>query len=130
MGLQGEIRVKDQRIAVLQRRCVGYISDEDKNNGISIIARNNDEPEYPYISICGEHGNRRHKVRVLLAHNKASTLFTDGNTLNVFVTYNFWRKHRLIVVDRNRRRHFRLDKINQEQLLALNDTQTPRHRPC
>ena len=49
VGLQGKIRAKDQQIAALQRRYVGYLSDEDKNNGISIIAKNNDAVEYPYI---------------------------------------------------------------------------------
>ena len=122
VGLQGKIRAKDQQIAALQRRYVGYLSDEDKNNRISIIAINNDEAEYLYISICGQHGYRRHKVRVLLTRNKGSTLFADGDTPNAIVTYNFWQEHRLIVVDPNRPRHFRLDTINQEQLLALNDT--------
>ena len=59
VGLQGKIRAKDQQIAALQRRYVGYLSDEDKNNGISIITKNNDEAEYPYISICGQHGYTR-----------------------------------------------------------------------
>ena len=122
LGLQGEIRARDQQIAALQRRYVGYLSDEDKNNGISIIAKNNNEAEYPYISICGQHGYRRHNVRVLLTRNKGSTLFADGDTPNAIVTCNFLREHRLIVVDPNRPRHFRLDTINQEQLLALNDT--------
>ena len=72
MGLQGEIRAKNQQIAALQRRYVGYLSDEDKNIGLSIIAKSNDEAEYPYISICGRHGYRRHKVRVLLTCNKGS----------------------------------------------------------
>ena len=122
MGLQGEIRAKDQQIAALQRRYVGYLSDKDKNNGLSIIAKNSDEAEHPYISICDQHGYRRHKARVLLTRKKGSTLFADGDTLNAIVTYNFWQEHRLIVVDPNRPRHFRLDTINQEQLLALNDT--------
>ena len=43
-------------------------------------------------------------------------------TTNGIVTFNFWREHRVIVVDPDRSRHFRLDMINQEQLLALNDT--------
>ena len=101
---------------------VGYLSDEDKNNGLIIVTKNYDEAEYPYISICGQRGYRRHKVRVLLTRNKGSTLFGDGYTLNPIVTYNFWRDHRLIVVDPNRPRHFRLDMISQEQLLPLNDT--------
>ena len=48
VGLQGKIRAKDRQIATLQRRYVGYLSDEDKNDGISIIAKNNEEAEYPY----------------------------------------------------------------------------------
>ena len=69
VGLQGEIRSKDQQIIALRKRYVGYLSDEDKNNGISIIAKNNDKAEYPYISICGQHGYKRHKARVLLTGN-------------------------------------------------------------
>ena len=114
VGLQGEIKPKDQQITALQRRYVGYLSDEDKNNGISIIAKKNDEAECLYISICGQHGYRRHKVRVLLTRNKGSTLFADGDTPNATVTYNFLQEHRLLVVNPNRPRHFRLDTISQE----------------
>ena len=124
--LQGEIRVKDQQMASLQRLYVGYLSDEGKNNGISIITKNNEEEEYPYISICGQHGYRRRKTRVLLTRNQSSTLFSDGDTKNVIVMYNIWREHRLILVDPNRPRHLRLDMINQEKLLTLNDTFCPR----
>ena len=35
--------------------------------------------------------------------------------------HDFWREHRLILVDPNRLRHFRLGVINQQQLLALYD---------
>ena len=59
---------------------------------------------------------------MLLARNQGSTLFADGDTPNAIVTFNFWRENRLIVVDPNRPRYFRLDMINQEQLLAVNDT--------
>ena len=76
----------------------------------------------PYISIGGQDGYRRHKVRVLLARNKGSTLFAEGYTPNAIVLYNFWREHRLIVVDLNKPRHFRLDAINWGQLLTLNNT--------
>ena len=111
VGLQGEIRAKNQQSAALQSRYVSHLSDEDKNNGISIVARNNEEEEYPYIPICGQHGYRRHKVRVLLTRNKGSALFEDRDTPNTIVKYNFWREHRLIAVDPNRPRHFRLDMI-------------------
>ena len=65
LGLKGEIREKDQQKAALQRRYVGYLSDEDKSNGISIITKNNEEAQYPYLSICWQHGYRRRKVKVL-----------------------------------------------------------------
>ena len=123
VGLQGAIRVKDEQIAALQRRYVGYLSDEDKNNGISIIVKNNDEAEYLYIFICWQHGYRRDKIRVLLIRNKGSVLFADRDTLNPVVTYNFWREHRLIVVDLNR-------PNSEEQLLALNDMEISRRWPC
>ena len=116
------MKAKDQQIAALQRRYVGYLSDKDKNNGINIITKNNDKAEYPYISIHGQHGYRRHKVMVVLTCSKGSTLFSDGDKLNAIVTYNFWREQRLIVVHSNRSMHFRLDMVSQEQLLALNDT--------
>ena len=94
---QSEIRTKDQQIAALQKRCVGYHSDEDKNSGLSIIAKNNDEAQYPYISIYRQHGYRTRKVRVLLTRNKGSTLFADGDAPNAIVTNTFWRRDRLIV---------------------------------
>ena len=58
---------------------------------------------------------------VLLVRNQGSTLFTE-DTPNAIITYNFWREHRLILVDPDRPRHFRLNMINREQLLALNNT--------
>ena len=61
-------------------------------------------------------------VPYLQARNQGSTLFAEGDTPNTIITYNFWREQRLIVVDPNSLRHLRLDTINREQLLALNDT--------
>ena len=55
-GLQAELQEKDQLIAALKKRYVGYLASEDKNNGITIIAKSNEEEDYPYISICGQHG--------------------------------------------------------------------------
>ena len=94
----------------------GSSKPEEKNNGISIIAKNNEEEEeYTYISICGQHGYRRHKARVLLIRNRGSTLFADGDAPNPIVTYG------VIIVDQDRPRHFRLDMISQGMFLALND---------
>ena len=114
VGLRGETRAKYQEIAALQRHYMGYLTNEDKNNGITIIAKRNEEAEYPCISICGQHGHRRHEARVMLVRNQGSTLFAEGDTSNVIVTYTFWREYRLIIVDPNRPRNFRLDVINRE----------------
>ena len=62
---------------------------EDKENGISIIAKINEE-KYPYICITGPSSHRRHKARVLLIRNQGSTLFTDGDTPNAIITFNHW----------------------------------------
>ena len=51
IGLLGQVRGKDQQIAAFQRRYVGHLLGEDKNNCISIIVKNNEEEEYPYIYI-------------------------------------------------------------------------------
>ena len=122
IDLQGEIRAKDQELVALQRRHNGYLSNEDKSNGLTIIAKNSETSEYPYISICGQHGYRRHKTRVLLACNQGSTLFANGDMPNAIVTYYFWRELRLIIVGPNRLRYLRLEVINRGQLLILNNT--------
>ena len=62
---------------------------------------------------------------MLLIRNQGRTLFADGDTPNAIVTFKFWREHGLIIVDQDRPRHFRLDLINQEQLLPLNDMLGP-----
>ena len=105
----------------MKKRYVRYLANDDKNNGITIIAKSNEEAEYPHISICGQHDYRRPKVRVLLARNEGGTLFTEEDTPNAIVFYNYWREHRLIVVYPNKPRHFRVDAINREQLLVLNN---------
>ena len=51
VGLQCKIKARDQQIAALQRYYVDYLSNENKNNDISIMVKNNGEVEYPYMSI-------------------------------------------------------------------------------
>ena len=50
---------------------------------------------------------------------KLANYFQKGY-INAIVMYNILQEHRLIVVNPNRSRHFRLDVINREQLLTLN----------
>ena len=100
---------KDQERATLQRRHVDHLANEDKNNDVNMTGKSSEAAEYLYITICGKHDYRRHKPRMLLPHNQASTLFAEGYVSNGIVTCNFSQKHRLIVVSSNTSRHFRLD---------------------
>ena len=128
VGLQGKNEAKGcEAVALhhqatqLQRGHVGCVGNEDKNNSTTFIEKSNEAAEYPYISKCWQHGYKKHATSVWLVCNQGSTLFADGDTPYATVTYNFWREHRLIVVDPNRPRYFRLDAINWERLLVLND---------
>ena len=120
-GLQGEIRAKDQEIDVLRQRHVPLLENEEKNYGITIIAKNDESAEYPFISICGQHGYRKQKKRVVLLKNIGSTEFADRDTPNAIVTYNVWREHGLIETDPRKPRDFRLVNIAEEQLLQLQE---------
>ena len=120
-GLQGEIRAKDQELAVLRQRHVPLLKNEEKNYGITIIAKNDESAEYPFISICGQHGYRKQKKRVVLLKNIRSTEFADRDTPNAIVTYNVWREHGLIETDPRKPRDFRLVNIAEEQLLQLQE---------
>lgn len=97
---------KDQERVTLQRRHVDHLANEDKNNDVNMIGKSSEVAEYLYITICGKHNYRR----LLLPHNQASTLFAEGYISNGIVTCNFSQKHRLIVVNSNTPRHFRLGR--------------------
>ena len=114
-GLQGEIRAKDQHIVHLNQRYVHLLAEEKKNYGMTIIAKNDESAEYPFISICGQHGYRRQKKRRVLLKNPGSTEFADDTPIAI-VTYNMWREHRLIDTDPRRPRDFRVVDIAEEQL--------------
>ena len=120
-GLQGEIRAKDEELAVLGQRYVPILEDDRKNYGMTIIAKNNESAEYPFISICGQHGYRRQKKKMALLKNPESTEFADGDTPNAIVTYNMWREHGLIETDPRKPRDFRLVNIGEDQLFLLRD---------
>ena len=73
--MEGEIRAKDQELAVLRQRHVLLLENEEKNYGITIIAKNDESTEYPFISLCGQHGYRRQKKRMVLLENPEMTEF-------------------------------------------------------
>ena len=67
VGLQGEVRVKDQERATLQRCHVDHLANEDKNNNVNIIVKSSEAAEYPYITICGKHDYRKQKGQSVAA---------------------------------------------------------------
>ena len=85
------------------------------------IAKNDESAEHPFISICGQHGYRRQKKRIVLLKNPGSTEFVDRDTPNAIVTYNMWREHGLIETDPKKPRDFRLVNIGDEQLLQMQE---------
>ena len=70
IGLKGEVQVNDQEITAFPKPYVGYLVNEDKNNGITIIARSDEAVEYPYIFLSKQHAYRS---RVLLTHKQGNT---------------------------------------------------------
>ena len=121
VGLQGEIRAKDQEIACLQHRYVDYLDEERKNYGMTVIAKNDENAEFPYISICGQHGYRRQKRRMVMIKNPGSTELLNRDTPNAIVTFNLWREFRLIKTDPQRPRDFKLVNMDQKQLLQIQE---------
>ena len=50
-----------------------FPANENKNNGINIIAKSNEEAWYPYVSIGRHRDYRKQKIRALLVLNQGST---------------------------------------------------------
>ena len=117
VGLQGELQARDQGIIALQRRYVGYLTNKEKDHGITITSRNNKGAGYPYMSVYEQHEYRSHNIRGWLAHNEISTFIEEGDAQNAVVMYNTWREHRLTAINPNRERYFRLGAISCEKLL-------------
>ena len=116
VGLQGGIQTRDRKV-VLQKYHVSYPTNEDRSNGITIIAKNNEPAHYLYIFICRQHNYWKHTTRVLWACNQGSTLFSGGDTSSAIFTYQFFEN----IDDCNWSGHFKLDVINWKPQLALND---------
>ena len=77
-GLEGEIRAKDQELAVLRQRHVPLLENEEKNYGMTSIVKNDESAAYPFISTCSQHDYRRQKKRMVLLKNPRKTEFADG----------------------------------------------------
>ena len=96
VGTEVETRVNDQGITSSQKMLYGLFGQQGLKNGMNIIERDNKAAVYTYISLCGQHGYRKHNTRALLALTQNSILFTDEDTLNSIIKHKFWTEQRLI----------------------------------
>ena len=104
----------------LQRRTVPYLNDSGKDNGMTIIQKN-DYDEYHYYSICGQNIYRKYRRRDKLISYPQGGVVLDVETPN-FEHYNFLKEVGYIIPDPERPRHFRLGRnMTHQQLLELQD---------
>ena len=121
LDLKVRLELKISRLPIFSSVAPHSWKMRKKNYGMTIIAKNNESVEYPFISICGQHEYRRQKKRVVLLKNPGSTEFADGDTSNAIVTYNLWREHGLIETDPRKPRDFCLVNIGEEQLFQIQE---------
>jgi hypothetical protein len=121
VGLQGEIKAKNQEIATFQKQIVPHLGDISKNNGMVIIQKNNDD-EYPYVAICGQQGYVAQKIRNKMLDYPNAQIVVLAETPNAIIHYNWLRERECIVANPNRVRHFRLgDHYTHQRLMELEE---------
>lgn len=83
LDLQEQIRARDQEIPAAQKSYSGCpeIENNSSGNGITTIAKNNENFGYSYIIICEHYAYKRQKTEVILAKNQGSNHFVDGRML-------------------------------------------------
>ena len=104
---------------ILQRRAVPYLNDSDKDNGMTVIHKNDDD-EFHYYGICGQHIYRKNRKRDKLVSYPHGGVVLDVETPNAIVHYNWLKEIGCIIPDPERPRHFRLGRnMTHQQLLQL-----------
>lgn len=96
VGTKIETRVNDRGITSSHKMLYGLFGQQGLKNGTNIIEKENKAAVYTFISLCGQHGYRKHNTRALLALTQNSILFTDEDTPNSIIKHNFWTEQRLI----------------------------------
>ena len=120
--LEQENLVLEARVEDLEGRSVPILKDSDKNNGMVIIQKNNNDP-YPYIAICGQQGYVAQKIKNKLTDYPNGQLVVLAETSNAIVHYNWLRERRCIVANPERVRHFRLgDNYTHQRLMELQES--------
>ena len=88
-------------------RAVPYLENPDKDNGMVIIQKNNDDP-YPYLAVCGQRGYVAQKIQNKLVDYPNGQIVVLAETSNAIVHYNWLRERGCIIVNPIRVRHFQL----------------------
>ena len=108
-----------RRIEQLERRAVPYLEDQNNNNGIVIIQKNNGD-SYPYIAICGQQGYIAQKLQNKLSDYPNGEIIVLAETPNAIVHYNWLREQGCIVINPSRTRHFMLGgNYTHQRLIEL-----------
>ena len=109
------------QVQILQRRAVPYLNDSGKDNGMTVIQKNDDD-EYHYYGICGQYIYRKYRKRDKLISYPHGGIGLDVETPNAIIHYNFLKEIGCIIPDPERPRHFRLGRnMTHQQLLQLQD---------
>ena len=100
-------RELQNKVERLQERCVPYLQDTRKDNGMVVIQKNNGD-EYGYVAICGQQGYVAQKIQNKLTDYPNGQLVVLAETPNAIVHYNWLRERGCIIAKPERVKHFRL----------------------
>ena len=102
-------------------RAVPYLENPEKDNGMVVIQKNNDDP-YPYLAVCGQRGYVAQKIQNKLVDYPNGQIVVLAETPNAIVHYNWLRKRGCIIVNPVRVRHFQLgENYTHQRLIELRE---------
>ena len=106
----------------LERRVVPHLEDTRKDNGMAIIQKNNGDPEYPYIAICGQQGYVSQKIQHKMIDYPNAQIVVLAETPNAIVHYNWLRERGCIIPNPDCVRHFKLgENYTHQKLMELDE---------
>ena len=83
-------RELQNKVERLQERCVPYLQDTRKDNGMVIVQKNNGN-KYGHVAICGQQGYVAQKIQNKLTDYPNGQLVVLAETPNAIVHYNWLR---------------------------------------
>ena len=116
-------RELQNKVERLQERCVPYLQDIRKDNGMVILQKNNGD-EYGYVAICRQQGYVTQKIQNKLTDYPNGQLVVLAETPNAIVHYHWLRERGCIVANPERVRYFKLGQhYTHKQLMKLQEVQ-------